>query len=1730
MSDHTVYSSSSSSSTDMSAVYEHSCKVALNFVKQYYTMLHTDSSQLHRFYISQSAYIHGSNEVGKCSPALGQKEIQEKVDSLGFSDVHASIKQVDALPSGGNGILIQVTGELSTRGSPMRAFVQSFVLSQDGPKKYSIVADIFRYQEDGELFDEPPENTYPADEQIEVQSPQNGDLPSQEVSLPTQPITEQDDNKPDIPSVPAGSQPMNLPDTELINDWSMDADEICETQNGPVEYPDGTGEISGVVVEQTAVNPDEDIEPDQHEPLTVPDHQVRDPSEGQRNMSYASISSKHVPPGVNKVSEPRFTTARNYVTKKKPAFQAPSAVAGRDTRSGGPPMGQYRPKASSEMDNRGPREQFQIFVGGLPKECRSEDLLECFRPYGIVTDVKIHPNGYGFVGFSSEDQVNQVIDKKTFNIQGSSIRAEKKGSSGSKPSNSRSVPPVRKRDGQRSEYMSDTDRDQLIQRGCSLLSEYIRSDDTNPDLATHLRVTSHDTCTLSGMEQHDYPPLESADFSLAGLSHISSLRKQSFPQELLQQLDQTQFNCMTGVFPEINRIWITVDHRVYLWNYSDTSDLAYYDGLQEVILSVSLYLPIPGVLRSHIQYLLFLTTPSNIVALGVSFDGSDHGVELLLHPEPLFCLTTDGVSLTVVPNGSLHPCRRVFFGGKDGCLYEFLYKAKEDWFGGRCKKVNHSSSFVSYLLPSFLSFGEEDPIKEISLDTSRHHLYTLSVSGTISVYDMGAEGNIMSRVTSLTLDSITQICCGAALTSDKGLFRPIVSIHTLSKTSSTNLHLIAVTKSGVRLYFTTTPNGILARPSLLALVHVRLPPGFSAASSSTRPPRSVSGSYLPLISSSVFLMSVNTGESTDSVWIMSQDLFPFQSTMMETRHVIRLPCSVWGISESETVPITGTNPDIVPVCSSQHLSPNREIIILTANEIYKLYVLRPMEQLRDLLAKFSPDSEEISAFFKLLRQGQASAMCLQLASESEQRIAAGAAQAFFRYGGEPKILSPSVPSEDRSNPRGYLGKAMIGPDILYSDKLHGLGLYLSRILRPLWKTPLVQQTHGDLYEPLFQEITLELMRARLLHLRDFLDTNPSLRNAPSPLEPLSTNTSLNSSIFKSSLQSHNDTTDPSNHKQYIESIRYECNQIEGIYHITDLSIELLSLLMLLLQHQLPLIIQSLSKDQQHDLTIMTYCDLLLVHRQVISALLSALLARYHGNERMTEELSDRLLQLTPNLYSADDAKRAKAEECVSMASQLSGDTNSKTQKDALLEESLQLFMQVSHLVSLSAVCDKYYEMHFNDGIVDLCLSAAHRLDPDNRAKSYVDNGKIRTDAKGLSALEKRDSCYQTIVDYLERSHKPGRGDTDTLAHESILTRALSAPEELLHHAMYSHLIESHQEDRLVQINTAYLEVYLRASADSAPSGDISYLGLLWRYYKNADNFMAAAKVLHCMSTSSNKELQLSNRIELLSRAVMCAGSHPIGFNPAAGLQEFIQETRDKLEVAQIQLGIQTALIELNTSEAIEAASQLHLSLLDNTKLYMEFATPFGLSEWRLSILHSSGHQDLRLVEDLWTDMISTMFKQQRTDGDVIGLLRKLKELTVKYNQSGDTYFPLHFIIVLLEQRSFELELDQSHLFMCLLEAGLSPIRLLNEYHRVYLSKDAFWLDNQAQLYIPQIVLKLSSYIMTSHNILNVTEKRHVVEWLSGHIPIYLTDLEGMSITPTLREMITQFRELLSSKY
>ena len=42
--------------------------------------------------------------------------------------------------------MLQVSGELSNNGEPMRRFMQTFVLAPQSPKKYYVHNDIFRYQ------------------------------------------------------------------------------------------------------------------------------------------------------------------------------------------------------------------------------------------------------------------------------------------------------------------------------------------------------------------------------------------------------------------------------------------------------------------------------------------------------------------------------------------------------------------------------------------------------------------------------------------------------------------------------------------------------------------------------------------------------------------------------------------------------------------------------------------------------------------------------------------------------------------------------------------------------------------------------------------------------------------------------------------------------------------------------------------------------------------------------------------------------------------------------------------------------------------------------------------------------------------------------------------------------------------------------------------------------------------------------------------------------------------------------------------------------------------------------------------------------------------------------------------------------------------------------------------------------------------------------------------------
>lgn len=153
---------------------------------------------MYNFYSNDSTFIHGTIEMANehyTEPIVGKEKIKQKMEDLKLNDCRAKIKQIDSLATLAGGLVIQVIGELSNDGRPMRRFLQTFVLapspdearpdgdSVQGPPRtgpterrgvhlnsgaseannpsasprFFVLNSIFRYQDDG------PENEFDCD-------------------------------------------------------------------------------------------------------------------------------------------------------------------------------------------------------------------------------------------------------------------------------------------------------------------------------------------------------------------------------------------------------------------------------------------------------------------------------------------------------------------------------------------------------------------------------------------------------------------------------------------------------------------------------------------------------------------------------------------------------------------------------------------------------------------------------------------------------------------------------------------------------------------------------------------------------------------------------------------------------------------------------------------------------------------------------------------------------------------------------------------------------------------------------------------------------------------------------------------------------------------------------------------------------------------------------------------------------------------------------------------------------------------------------------------------------------------------------------------------------------------------------------------------------------------------------------------------------------------------------
>ncbi|KAG8593309.1 hypothetical protein GDO81_000792 [Engystomops pustulosus] len=355
--------------------------VGREFVRQYYTLLNKAPDFLHRFYGRNSSYVHGGLDAsGKPQEAVyGQAEIHKKVMSLQFSECRTKIRHVDAHATLSDGVVVQVMGELSNNGQPMRKFMQTFVLAPEGsvPNKFYVHNDIFRYED--EVFgDSEAEMDEESEEEVEEEQEER--------------------------------QPSPEPVQENTSSTYYD---IHPVSNGVEES-----------LEEPIIEPEPELEPE------VKNEEIK-PEQEEKNIEELEEKSPTPPPTepVALPQEPPKTRAeskpetqvqplrtREQRPRERPVFQPRGPRSGRgDTEQG-------------ETDNRRMfryPDSHQLFVGNLPHDIDESELKEFFMSYGNVMELRINTKGvggklpnFGFVVFDDSEPVQRILLAKPIMFRG----------------------------------------------------------------------------------------------------------------------------------------------------------------------------------------------------------------------------------------------------------------------------------------------------------------------------------------------------------------------------------------------------------------------------------------------------------------------------------------------------------------------------------------------------------------------------------------------------------------------------------------------------------------------------------------------------------------------------------------------------------------------------------------------------------------------------------------------------------------------------------------------------------------------------------------------------------------------------------------------------------------------------------------------------------------------------------------------------------------------------------------------------------------------------------------------------------------------------------------------------------------------------------------------------------------------------------------------------------------
>ncbi|KAG2215060.1 hypothetical protein INT45_006297, partial [Circinella minor] len=1186
-----------------------------------------------------------------------------------------------------------------------------------------------------------------------------------------------------------------------------------------------------------------------------------------------------------------------------------------------------------------------------------------------------------------------------------------------------------------------TTPDQLIER-----------DSKYPDLSELLRGPTSDNYAKR-VSQHEY------DFVKENTTII--------PSVLSDLIDQLQCRCFMGILPEIKRAWVTIDHRLCMWNYTDGTDLTWYDDQDQIICSVGLVNPRPDIFGDNIKYLLILTTRIAVSVLAVSVtsgpmnDGTDDQITLIATD---IAAPANNVTFTQVVGTDEG---RVFLVG-DGQLFELDYLRQGTWFGRSSDLIVRTAKPYSAYLPTFLRQSPLVEIKSIALDNERKVLYLLSSQSGIEVYYLGANGHDFTPVARNTdiLNSARLACRQSSTILDTNEFE-IQSIHIISIAESKKIHLLAMTTHGIRLYFThqkdalrmtttyqqpmtrtTTPSVV---PNALELIHVRLPPSAEASCSLSLHhggPTALSGQQpnyqlFGIIHAAYYdcgaLLAAKTlgqeqqqqQEDRKTVLLMtSMDLGDYSNqltggnnntmgtttttnmsslsygnnnqqqqrmTLVETSAIIESDGNVYAIAEAN--PQKRGKRTMNEITDTLSNSPRR-FLVLTDKGVTFFKKQRPVDVLQQLLLDTQGDinthRREFEAFFERYGRVQSCAMCLaiicgNLHNQELVPVIRAASFLFFEFGGSPTAAAVTTLGGN------YLGRAIGTSGTTYSGKHDGFALYFARLIAPVWKLKVFENSADRKKNEQRSKFQASLLKAQceLDHLKRFMDANPEFH----------VSASFGDSRFQSADQ---------------------------------------GMLQVLVE-----ILQWLPELARNEVQTLTLESMLSTPRgRVLTRELVIATINKYGAQHIHvgyDIVSDLLRRKCSSFFGPSDVAFYRGVENLQRAKK----AEAEYERTSALSESLELFKEAADYLTeekLTEICNDYAQQRFHVGCVELPLERAKKIDPQQQGLAYMEAKNPPGDAR-LQFYQGRMQCYQLVFHALASVKSLLQsGNTNEVYVAHVFSTALTHnKDKLFHYALYHWFQQKGMMSELLAVDTPYLIPYFKEYVD-----EVEGMEFLWQYYRRREQYYEAALYLEALATRPHNGLDLQKRMEHLAMAVVNASCRDSKRQQQQESTQLLQNLEHRVTVARIQLRLQQTLESRGGSDNEQGARSLDHQLFDINDLFNKFARHYGILDEILFIMKVTGHYDMIYLKEIWQTII-TQNEKEATESHI----SPFATLKTRIIYLGDrlypspTAFPVDLIVDILEHYCFEhkRQLPTGYVVDSLRSAGV-PIEVLLDVYTV----------------------------------------------------------------------------------